>query len=610
MSASGITYKIFNDAVHGHIRIPTIWCDRIIDTPQFQRLRRIEQSFVSTLYPSATHNRFTHSIGVYHVGMMIFNGLEQNSYHFSDIRVEFEKKTVWKYSSFSTNRESNLTFYSVLKDSFLVACLLHDCGHSPFSHTFEEYYIHGKNRQNILTDMQRCANAIVSKQRVATSFMQAVADKLDKYKINPHELVSAWLVLHEKGFLSKIMNEYIHADPLLVARMITGTKFEDVCGRDARILSLLNCYIGLLNGNAVDADRIDYSLRDQWATGNASSVFNVRRLIDSISIEEIDDKFIVSYNKRCLSELHFIHEIKNRNSFWVFSHHKFKLLENSIKNAVTQLALVMSVGVETGQSGKKLCLNRSEPDALAALFDYKTLICKKEYDFYVGGCQPSNHHRESLIYTSDDDIIHLLKKYFSVINDSDALYVEHLHQGQRMFHEWLSRHSLYLPLWKSYYEYREICYNYIEKKLKDLDDEMAKTKSPHKKSYELDSQCVACQHDIDDYIEIIKRAVKRAFKGAEPRIIPTDFKVSSIKEDDVMIKMHGELIPYEELAIPMQNTDLSADEFFYCFIRIEDAEKFCKPDENDLYTKCALHLKNSIKTLTVRMISEWLPESS
>lgn len=53
--------KLFKDTVHGYIRIPKRYCDLLIDTPHFQRLRRIEQTSIRSLYPCARHDRFAHS---------------------------------------------------------------------------------------------------------------------------------------------------------------------------------------------------------------------------------------------------------------------------------------------------------------------------------------------------------------------------------------------------------------------------------------------------------------------------------------------------------------------------------------------------------------------
>ena len=55
--------QVFNDPIHGHIKLSPI-CVRIVDTPQFQRLRHIKQlGGVYFVYPGASHNRLEHSIG-------------------------------------------------------------------------------------------------------------------------------------------------------------------------------------------------------------------------------------------------------------------------------------------------------------------------------------------------------------------------------------------------------------------------------------------------------------------------------------------------------------------------------------------------------------------
>ena len=86
-----------------------IW--RLLNAPEFQRLRRIRQlGFSEFVYPGATHTRFSHSIGVFHTAREL---------------VRFLKST--QGPGFSEERA----------DTAVCAALLHDLGHGPFSHAFE-----------------------------------------------------------------------------------------------------------------------------------------------------------------------------------------------------------------------------------------------------------------------------------------------------------------------------------------------------------------------------------------------------------------------------------------------------------------------------------------
>lgn len=61
-------YKRFKDPIYGYVMIPSNYVNDIIDSAEFQRLRRIVQTSYSPLYSAAVHNRFIHSIGVYYLG--------------------------------------------------------------------------------------------------------------------------------------------------------------------------------------------------------------------------------------------------------------------------------------------------------------------------------------------------------------------------------------------------------------------------------------------------------------------------------------------------------------------------------------------------------------
>ena len=190
--------NIIRDNIHLDIYAPQFIFD-LIDTKEFQRLRRIKQLGGAFLvYPGANHTRFQHSIGVMHNTWILLN---QNSTH------NFNEKQ---------------------KKALLVAALLHDIGHGPLSHSFEE----------------------ITKSHIS------------------HEELGMKIILSKKTEINKVLEEN-KIKPQDVVDMFDKAK---------------NPIASQILSSHIDVDRMDYLVRDAMHTGTTHGLIDKEKLIRSMDL--------------------------------------------------------------------------------------------------------------------------------------------------------------------------------------------------------------------------------------------------------------------------------------------------------------------------------------
>ncbi len=194
--------KIINDPVHGFIKIPFEILFDVIEHPYFQRLRRIGQTgLLNLIFPGATHTRFHHAIGAMH---LMFTALE--TLKLKGVKISKEEE-----------------------QAAMLAILMHDIGHGPFSHALE----------NMLMEDWH------------------------------HEKLSLLLMNQ--------LNEEFRGELSMAIEMFQGKYHRQ--------------FFNQLISSQLDVDRMDYLKRDSFFTGVSEGNVNTERIISMLNVS--DDALVV-----------------------------------------------------------------------------------------------------------------------------------------------------------------------------------------------------------------------------------------------------------------------------------------------------------------------------
>lgn len=164
--------KIINDPVFGFLSIPNELIYDVLQHPYVQRLNRIRQLGLSYLvYPGATHSRFGHSLGAMHLMHEAITSLRLKG-----VEITEEEAT-----------------------SAMIAILLHDIGHGPFSHVLEHTIVDGVTHEDISLLMMERIN-----QDLGGSLDKAIAIFKNEYpKHFLHQLISSQLDVDRMDYLCR-----------------------------------------------------------------------------------------------------------------------------------------------------------------------------------------------------------------------------------------------------------------------------------------------------------------------------------------------------------------------------------------------------------------------
>ena len=301
--------KSIRDAIWGTNRVYS-WEVAILDSPLLQRLRDIRQTGLAYLvYPTALHSRFDHTLGVLAVASKIVRSINDKYPQYKDPRISYADHMRVRLSA-----------------------ILHDVGHSCFSHTSETIY------------------AASEEFKVLTKYVN------DQFKVppKPHEIMS-WLIVRSqrfKEFIGELAQKKLLSDwdcslddVDIIAGNIIGFRQNP---KDKFLADIIN--------GPMDADKLDYLVRDAYFAG-PTVVYDLERFlytVDAIEYPLTAERSIVrlSIPIEGVTALEQIIISKLMLFSYLYHHHKIRCVEGMFHEALKRLIEVSS----SNRKGKRFPL--------------------------------------------------------------------------------------------------------------------------------------------------------------------------------------------------------------------------------------------------------------
>ncbi|KAE8293554.1 Deoxynucleoside triphosphate triphosphohydrolase SAMHD1 [Larimichthys crocea] len=292
--------KVFNDPIHGHVELHPLLI-KIIDTPQFQRLRYLKQlGGTYYVFPGASHNRFEHSIGVGHLAGRLVQALH------------------YKQPELLISRRDILCVQ--------IAGLCHDLGHGPFSHMFDGMFI--------------------PKARPGTTWKHEKASlAMFDYLVNDNGLKP---VMEQHGLVLPEDLDFIKEQ---IAGPLDANAAQDQTwpykGRPEDKSFLYEIVANKRNG--IDVDKWDYFARDCYHLGIQNN-FDYRRFLKFARVCKVDGQKHICTRDKEVGNLYDMFHTRNCLHRRAYQHK----VGNIIETMITEAFLKADKHIKIEGSGGKL----------------------------------------------------------------------------------------------------------------------------------------------------------------------------------------------------------------------------------------------------------------
>ncbi|XP_052818005.1 deoxynucleoside triphosphate triphosphohydrolase SAMHD1-like [Mya arenaria] len=355
--------QVFNDPIHGHIELHPL-CVKILDTPEFQRLRFIKQlGTCYFVYPGASHNRFENSLGVCHLAGKLLRVIRQRQ------------------------PELDITDVDVL--CVEIAGLCHDLGHGPFSHLFDVAFIPTVSpgtRWNHEDTSIKTFRYLVEENQLNTTFK--------KYDLTD-------------------------VDITFIEEMIAGPQHycEDIWALKGRTEDKSFLYEIVANKrNGIDVDKWDYFARDCLMLGIRNN-FDYTRFIHFARVVQVNGAYQICTRDKDSETLYDMFHIRQTLNRIAYSHKTSNIIQKMVTEAFVKandhIKFVGEKGIEKKMSEAihdmkafsqmtdhvfNLILNSTDPN-LKESRDILTNVLKRKLYKCVGQTQAKGEHmKKEVLY--------------------------------------------------------------------------------------------------------------------------------------------------------------------------------------------------------------------
>jgi len=294
------TTKVIGDPVHGYIRLTDLE-QEILQLPTMNRLHHIHQTAAAYLtFPGSVTTRFSHVVGAMDVGDEIMETIMEK------LKQDDFDKLFPKVPS-----------VEFLIKSIRLACLFHDIGHGPFSHSGEEA---------MLNIVQKYHSEDIEEAK-------GLFNETDATKIPIHEYYTFKLITN-----GEISEEIVRQEGEelrdFTADLIVKSQTSSISKDNPDGYSIIKKIVS----SQLDADRMDYLLRDSLMSGVRFGAVDIDRIIQNIAIvKNKRETYNLAIHERALGNIEEMLDARYKMYRYFYNHHTVVATNELLRFAINEL---------------------------------------------------------------------------------------------------------------------------------------------------------------------------------------------------------------------------------------------------------------------------------